>query len=250
MRGEGMKFFRLPILALFLMMVTAFSTKSMEQKGTFVEKGEEKVMLEDLPDEIQAHITRFLTQAKNLKDAATNIRNFSKVNKRFNALINDSVVTGTLINLLAQQFKLVDPISAALALDTPGATQWLKDKRQWLKKNKSFAEGLWFEAINAKDIRLAGYIFEVFPLIINELSPKGNTALINAVYANDKNMVQFLVNNGADVNVKNNAEQTALEIAREQGYEEIEGIILDSQLEPGKLKIKEVTYPEGSIWRR
>jgi len=68
---------------------------------------------------------------------------------------------------------------------------------------------------------------------LNEKDEKGNNALIQAVYDGKVNIVKILLTSGANVNIKNNFNKTALEIAVEQRDEKITAMLIDAGAKRG-----------------
>ena len=56
---------------------------------------------------------------------------------------------------------------------------------------------------------------------INLQDEIGNTALMNAINNNDNNMVEFLLENGADISIRNQNDEDALDLARENDNQEM-----------------------------
>lgn len=56
--------------------------------------------------------------------------------------------------------------------------------------------------------------------LLNEKDVNGETPLFYAVRANNAGNCEFLINEGADINIRNNEGKTAYDIAIESGYEE------------------------------
>lgn len=65
---------------------------------------------------------------------------------------------------------------------------------------------------------------------VNARDNSGNTVLILAVKNSLENIVQLLLNNGADINIKNRGRETALKIAQEKGYTEIITLLTSSTI--------------------
>ncbi|MGH9961488.1 MAG: ankyrin repeat domain-containing protein, partial [Pyrinomonadaceae bacterium] len=70
---------------------------------------------------------------------------------------------------------------------------------------------------------------------VKAIDSQGYTALINAVLANSKDIVQLLVSKGADVNspasltiIGKKARMTPLLIAKEKGYQEVVKLLTDA----------------------
>ena len=57
----------------------------------------------------------------------------------------------------------------------------------------------------------------------------GKTPLIMAVIKGNKDIVRALVNIGADLNIKDNDNKTALDYAESNNFEEIKKILLDGR---------------------
>lgn len=72
--------------------------------------------------------------------------------------------------------------------------------------------------------------------ILQNKDSMGNTALILAVEANNPSMVDFLLKKGADPNFENKKHQSALKIAKENGYTELLTIIKSHQYQDWKTR--------------
>ena len=200
--------------------------------------------LEQLPAEINQHILVELTSAKTLDEAVKNIKNFLISNKSFSAFLNDPQTNKLLIEKLAQQFTNGDHIAAAIALNTPGAAEYIasqiktdQDARKLgeilidavtnyaaeytLSRTKTdqYAQELnrmLIDAIkNQNPQKTINFLLKVQQhsklSFINAQDAKGNTALILAARFGHTKIVQQLLEAGADVNKQNNRKRdTAL----------------------------------------
>jgi ankyrin repeat protein len=78
----------------------------------------------------------------------------------------------------------------------------------------------------------------------------GRTALINAAARGDLQVVGFLVDRGADVNVKDNLGYTALIHAIEAGYDDVQKVLLNHpKLDPNARGLNGVTALGKYAWR-
>lgn len=87
--------------------------------------------LPGLPTDIQKILMGYLLDAagdtleEQFFNAAQNIRNFLMVNKRYKPLLDDPILAGLIISVLAQVYTNNDVVKAALALNTNAASIWL-----------------------------------------------------------------------------------------------------------------------------
>ena len=78
----------------------------------------------------------------------------------------------------------------------------------------------------------------------------GRTALINAAARGDLQVVGFLVDRGADINVKDKLGYTALLHAIEAGYDDVQKVLLNHpQLDPTARGLNGVTALSSYVWR-
>lgn len=74
---------------------------------------------------------------------------------------------------------------------------------------------LYFRYIEKGNVEQLKKLIEDNVLDINELrTPAGNTGLMYAVHFKKKEVVKFLMNSGADIKLKNNHDETAVDIAK------------------------------------
>ncbi|MDZ4146934.1 MAG: ankyrin repeat domain-containing protein [Flavobacteriaceae bacterium] len=86
---------------------------------------------------------------------------------------------------------------------------------------------------------------EIDKNLINQKDSLGNTALFLAVEANNLTVVDFLLKKGADPNIENKKHQTALQIAKENGFTELLKIIKSHQYKDWK--IRENKFSEDAL---
>ncbi|RMG00343.1 MAG: ankyrin repeat domain-containing protein, partial [Acidobacteria bacterium] len=65
--------------------------------------------------------------------------------------------------------------------------------------------------------------------LLDERDDYGRTLLMGAACNNDKSVVEYLLENGRDVNAKDSDGWTALMYAEEEGHDEIVEILLQAQ---------------------
>jgi ankyrin repeat protein len=96
----------------------------------------QKSPFELLPIELKAHISTFLvrgvgdTPAERLQNAAGTLRRYMRLSRSFVGLLSDGPSSGILVHELAQRYTKNNIVDAAIALQTKGATEYLK-KAKW-----------------------------------------------------------------------------------------------------------------------
>jgi ankyrin repeat protein len=86
---------------------------------------------------------------------------------------------------------------------------------------------------------------EIDKNILNQKDSLGNTALFTAVEANNLTVVDFLLKKGADPNIENKKHQTALGLAKENGFAELVKTIKLHQYKDWK--IRENKFSEDAL---
>lgn len=85
---------------------------------------------------------------------------------------------------------------------------------------------LFIEALKNKQKVAYTYVLNGFIAdYVNSTNKDGDTALFNAVKNNNPEMVQFLINNGANLNARNTEGLTAAQVAENNGYKEIQSLL-------------------------
>ena len=95
--------------------------------------------------------------------------------------------------------------------------------------NAGVLEDSVFKAVEAKDLNALEKSLQL-GADINFQDANGDTALIKATKANNKEIAKYLVENGADAQIANNAGYTALDIAKANKFTQITKIIKNSRL--------------------
>lgn len=102
-----------------------------------------------------------------------------------------------------------------------------------VEKEKTDIE-IWWEAVQKGDIAKVKSMFAEKNIDINKKSKYGGTALLFAINSSKikdvevrENIVNFLIENGADVNVENSFKTTVLQVAAQKGYLNIVKQLLD-----------------------
>lgn len=87
--------------------------------------------LPDLPTELQITLAEYLYNAPGanndlkLLNAASSIRNFFSLNKRYTQFLDDVNLAGKIIKALAQRYTNNDLVNAAITFNTNAASMWL-----------------------------------------------------------------------------------------------------------------------------
>lgn len=90
-----------------------------------------------------------------------------------------------------------------------------------------------FQSIKNADLDLLSIVLKKNPSFINIKDETGKTLLINAILTNNINMVNFLLTNGADINMPDDEYGiTPIMYATREGFEEIFFLLLNSGADP------------------
>jgi hypothetical protein len=176
----------------------------------------------DMPPEIKTLIITEITQADSLGQAINNLKNIHVINKEFNGLMQNPVVTRYVVQSLAQKFN----ISRVAFLSN--------DKLQKIGLNKQavdkyFIDGsMLIEAINDKDSALVRNLIRQgvdSNYIADMLIEEPRSALMIAVYIGNIDTVRVLLENGANPNYKNAEGLTALDIVTCKSFEDMPQLV-------------------------
>jgi hypothetical protein len=230
-------------------------------------KGEEeqKALFRQLPRELIAYVSTFLTSGESLDKAIRNIKAFALTHKATHAILNNPAMLGSLIEYLSIQHN-ADPVSVVIAFNTPAAYDWLKS--YWQKnpqalsttRNVGLVEAIertnlravkvFLDAGATPNIRLPGYplLFEaigsgdaeIVALLLKagadpyETSKMGDTSLIKAASGGTKEIVQQLLDAKVGINDENTYGLTALMAAAMNGHTNIVKLLLSNGADPNK----------------
>ena len=134
-----------------------------------------------LPDELWVKIIEYVNTGATLQDAIKNIRALAHVNKLFNALIGDYLVTQNIIKQLYDAYSddpQADTFSIARLLNTAGAREWLADAEKVDQAIKNHD----YEFLKAMFIK--GFNFDLIDM---------ESYLKRAVHSLDLPLTQFLI---------------------------------------------------------
>lgn len=165
----------------------------------------EEIQLKDMPEEIKVQIISEITQANTIEQAIKSIRALAVTSAEFNRLINDQMVTQEILNNLVKRFPRETAgnlLYAAIALDTSGAKDWLKDKR-WLEQITTA------EFLNNANTELIKTLL-LNPQITRNKLPDGNYFFIKAAESGRIRLIKMLLEAGVDSNVQDNNGVSAL----------------------------------------
>jgi hypothetical protein len=156
-----------------------YLTKAMEQQTPEMEKKaeEEQVsFLANVPKEIKTHIISFLESAKDVYEAVRNIKALSLTSKYFHNLISNPKVLGSLIEAISKRFD-ISPTHVAIEFNNPNAVHWLKSYIQQQPPSQRQE-------------------------LVNKVDNGGYTPLHQATFKGNKDIVELLLDAGADTNTQ------------------------------------------------
>jgi ankyrin repeat protein len=192
---------QLCVYGMLLSCIGMYESKAMEQPTSVLEgkrEGKQEYFIspfQSLPKEIRNYIISFLVSAKDVKEAVENIKNLGATSKEFYNLINDLQVLDNLIREISTRFSN-SPATVAIAFMNPSALSWLKE---YIERHPQEKEGI---------------------------TQRLNNDLLKAVEANNKTVAEFLLNAGADSNVKSGSALTLLHEAAFSGNKNIVELLL------------------------
>jgi ankyrin repeat protein len=194
-----------------------YLTKAMEQEALDREQkaAEETGSLETLPRDVKTYIISFLESAENIHQAIKNIQSLSRTSREFNALINNPRALGNFIQDISKQYT-ISPVDVAIAFSTPSALKWLKDYLQQHPKEKEPLNKHLLEAIEKGNKNLIEFALYA-GADVNKADEDGNTPLHEATSSGKKDIVKLLLNAGATINQGNNEGLTPLHWAVHNG---------------------------------
>jgi hypothetical protein len=172
-------------------------------------QGEQEIEpLQQLPGELVAYLSTFLTSAQNIKEAIENIKSFASTDKRMRSIINDPATLGKLIELLSTHFH-TRPLKVGLTFNTKAAFDWLKSYFQ--KSPEVIKEGE-EQLLSAAVYGPPSFVKLLLDAGINPNTRGSNniTPLIAATTLIHPEIVKILIRKDADVNARNNSGMTAL----------------------------------------
>ncbi len=172
-----------------------------------------------LPGDLIRMILPYIASDRKLEDAIRDIKSFLIADARLAHFLGDSLINKELIYYLAKRYKGSDSedelLNTALALGTKGAREWLKLKSldpEW-QKNKNFLL-LVIQKIprpGYKDI--AENLIKAVGADINATNEKGDSLLIQALKDKNPDLVEFLMDHGANTNVRSSQGETPSQLA-------------------------------------
>jgi hypothetical protein len=168
--------------------------------------------LENLPPEMSEKIIQLVslnTATTSLEEAAFTINSLAQVNKELNELINDPKFCLKIIKSLAKKFNCSDQ-EAAKALKTKEAK-----RRLGLQEHLRLVVSVLVIQLEIGDIEnnIKAFIEAGVDLNFTYRTDSGRTLLIMAAMYNNCPMIQMLLKNGAHINKANLRGHTALMVA-------------------------------------
>jgi hypothetical protein len=185
---------------------------------------EQQTSFATLPTEAKVHIISFLVSAKNVQEAIKNIKALAITSKYFSNFINDPRVLDSLIKGISKHFDK-PLVEAAIAFSTPSALKWLKDHLQQHPQEKEPLTKHLLEAIEKGNKNLIEFALHA-GADINAQDKDGYTRLHWATFIGNKDIVELLLKAGADVNKADNYGKTSLHKAARKGYKDIVELLL------------------------
>ncbi|MEX0940283.1 MAG: ankyrin repeat domain-containing protein [Candidatus Babeliales bacterium] len=240
-----MKFFNKQLIVLFFLAVLTISINAMEaEKYEQCEVG----LFEGLPSETKEKIATFLASSDNFGQALKCLANLSQVNKQWHEMLNDKrtlkAIAKALDNKDKKYFLSVDKWIFLLAAELPGARKYLLEQHSIFGEYiiKRHLEGGLLQVFSLgmiKGLQLTeDQIVNLIRLLLNlgmDINSTGidnNTLLHYAAKYNLPKVVSFiLAQSNIDINIIEYDEaQTALDIAKEKGYQEIVKLIEQAEV--------------------
>jgi uncharacterized protein len=204
-----------------------YLTNAMERPTSEIEKKteeEQETFLANIPKEIKTNIISFLVSAKNAKEAIRNIKALAATSKKFNTLINDPSVLGSLIEALSKRFN-VSPIQVTMVFKNPSAAYLLKGYLQGNPQEKELLNQYLLKAAKNDNINIAEVLLKA-GADVNQLDGEGGTLLYRAAYKGSKDTVELLLKYGANVNKGHIFGYTPLGDAASAGYKDIVELLI------------------------
>jgi hypothetical protein len=220
-------------LVIVLMLFFSMPIISMQRE---VSAAPQSPTLMGIPNDIRVLIIKDLTTSKSIAEAIDALQNLSKVNHKFNKLLNDPNINDSLIKLLSERWpefrnKTVTEIMMAVRLRSPGSLLWLKNK---IKANPEIEETLTniFVYIIGKPGFPLGYDFisnftEEIPykemkerlafLIAAGFDPNQLPRFILLTRLHNQDFIRFLIKAGFDINSISKYGTTLLDNAKTSG---------------------------------
>ncbi|MEX0940588.1 MAG: ankyrin repeat domain-containing protein [Candidatus Babeliales bacterium] len=203
---------------------------------------------EDLPRDLHnLIISSLIVNENSLNAIISKISKTAQVNKYFNSFINNPSFIDILIQKLQEKSQISKLTYALVLSQFPGTLAWLKEqlKKGTIKKSNlenaliSLAVPENLEQLIEKN---TNFTFTETPILTvnaiktlinvganpNSQNEQGYTPLMVAGLKNNKSILIFLLNlSNIDLSIKNQQDNTALEIARIHQNKEIEKILQD-----------------------
>jgi len=126
-----------------------------------------------------------------------------------------------------QSFLFMPPLNLAIMQGDKDIAEHLISQGADLSKEDAWSYTPLMKSVIVGDIKTVRLIVKKFPSAINtQRYGEGRSALIHAVQGNQIEIAEYLINNGADINVKDvRGRETPLQVAERCGYREIIEII-------------------------
>lgn len=138
---------------------------------------------------------------------------------------NDSEVTPQHIIMLTSSTNLHEVdingntlLHAACQAENLAVVQHLATAGLDLSQLNNNAETLLHVAVLSQNTKLLQWLIDSKKIDINAKDSKGNTALHTATFLNKQDIVEFLVQNGADITLQNDDDKKAYDVAIKYGY--------------------------------
>eukprot|EP01084_Bolivina_argentea_P294563 506867_1 len=101
------------------------------------------------------------------------------------------------------------------------------------EENAQLPEEFWRENVNKKFIKDPDYVKSLIKnktMTLTDVNSKGETLLLRAACLGAYEIVQFCINAGSDLNVRNYKGKSALDLARDGGFYHVEQLLLFSAM--------------------
>lgn len=207
-----------------------------QKKVAKPERQEELSAFEKLPLELKEKILGYLVTAPGnlepiqLYRATENIRALMELNTGFARLfLNDARINGYLVNELAKRFTGGDKTAVVIALNTKGASDWLRAFVSMDSSMHGEVRAHLVDAVNKDQFHVVKFILNSIPKpIISMPDRDGVTPLMYAARNGNTLIVKELISAGAKVNMQDAQDWTALMNAASKNYTEIISMLIDA----------------------
>lgn len=264
--------FKLNILIFLLANIFCLSAMEKEIPTSYLE-----ILPQDLKNQIE--LIKFISQApyETVDQAIEIINNLRKL-PRFAKLIDEQQTTNLIIESIASKLKLYQKKAFEIAnkLGTPAALVWIEKRSAEIpieeefiqaplyglnKVNKFFNKKVNVNAQNEKGttalmiaaiqgtLPIFNKTLNISGIDINLQTTDGHTALMFATHLDRAEIVKKLLEAGADWSIKNNLNETALDLAKKQSHLEIVAI-LEKAMTEKKEKFEKTESKELNLFKK